>query len=58
MNEYFAQDLPYLWGDRAAWAVVANPKVQNFNNPTTPAGGKAYGMIGGSVWTTQIWKSS
>ncbi len=29
--------------------------VQNFNNPTTPAGGKAYGMIVGTIWTPQIW---
>ena len=58
INEYLAQDLPYLWGDRATWAVITHPNVQNFNNPTTPSGQKAYGMIGGSVWTTQIWKSS
>ncbi len=57
VNEYFAQDLPYLWGDRAVWAVVANPTVQNFNNPTTPTGAKAYGMIAGSIWPTQIWRS-
>ena len=58
VNQYLAQDLPYLWNDRATWAVIAYPKVQNFNNPTTPSGQKAYGMIGGSVWTTQIWKTS
>ena len=57
VNEYFAQDLPYLWADRAVWAVVAHPTVQNFNNPTTPSGAKAYGMIGGSIWPTQIWLS-
>ena len=28
---------------------------QNFNNPTTPDGGKAYGMIVGTIWTPQIW---
>ena len=58
VNQYLAQDLPYMWNDRATWAVIAYPKVQNFNNPTTPSGQKAYGMIGGSVWTTQIWKTS
>ncbi|HLX87769.1 MAG TPA: ABC transporter substrate-binding protein [Acidimicrobiales bacterium] len=52
------QDLPYIWLDRAIWAIVANSKVQNFNNPTTPAGGKAYGMIVGTIWTPQIWLSS
>jgi len=57
INEYLAQDLPYLWADRATWAVVGAPKVQNFNNPTTPAGAPAKGMIGGSVWPTQIWLS-
>jgi peptide/nickel transport system substrate-binding protein len=57
VNEYFAQDLPYLWGDRAVWAAVAHPTVQNFNNPTTPTGARAYGMIAGSIWPTQIWRS-
>jgi peptide/nickel transport system substrate-binding protein len=57
VNEYFAQDLPYLFTDRATWAIVAHPDVQNFNNPTTPEGKKAYGMIGGSIWPTQIWRS-
>ncbi|MGH9092003.1 MAG: ABC transporter substrate-binding protein [Acidimicrobiales bacterium] len=57
INEYFAQDLPYLWADRAVWAVVAHPTVQNFNNPTTPSGAKAYGFIGGTIWPTQIWRS-
>jgi len=51
-------DLPYIWQDRATWAVVARPNVQNWNNPLTPEGAKAYGMIVGTIWTPQIWKSS
>ena len=35
----------------------ATPTVQNFNNPTTPQGQPAFGMIGGSIWPTQIWIS-
>lgn len=57
VNKRLAIDLPYLWTDRAVWAVVGNPNVQNFNNPTTPQGQAAFGMIGGSVWPTQIWIS-
>jgi peptide/nickel transport system substrate-binding protein len=57
VNKRLALDLPYLWTDRAVWAVVGDPKVQNFNNPTTPQGAPAYGMIGGSIWPTQIWIS-
>jgi len=49
------KDLPYIWNDRATWAIVSAPKVQNFNNPTTPAGGKAFGMIVGTIWASQIW---
>jgi ABC-type transport system substrate-binding protein len=49
------KDLPYIWNDRATWSIIAASSVQNFNNPTTPAGGKAYGMIVGTVWTPQIW---
>jgi ABC-type transport system substrate-binding protein len=57
VNKRLALDLPYLWTDRAVWAVVGDPTVQNFNNPTTPQGQAAFGMIGGSIWTTQIWIS-
>ncbi len=57
VDQRFAVDLPYIWNDRAVWAVVAYPKVQNFNNPTTPTGAKAYGLIAGSIWPTQIWLS-
>jgi peptide/nickel transport system substrate-binding protein len=53
--ERFAVDLPYIVYDRAVWAIIANSKVQNFNNPTTPAGAPAYGMIVGTVWPAQIW---
>jgi peptide/nickel transport system substrate-binding protein len=49
------KDLPYIWNDRATWAIVSASNVQNFNNPTTPAGGKAYGMIVGTIWSPQIW---
>jgi ABC-type transport system substrate-binding protein len=57
VNKRLGLDTPYLWLDRAVWAVVGNPKVQNFNNPTTPQGQQAFGMIGGSIWPTQIWIS-
>ena len=57
VNKRLAVDLPYLWLDRAVWAVISEPSVQNFNNPTSPQGQPAYGMIGGSVWPTQIWIS-
>ncbi len=57
VNKRLALDLPYLWTDRAVWAVIGDPTVQNFNNPTTPQGAPAYGMIGGSIWPTQIWIS-
>lgn len=57
VNECLAQDLPYLWSTRAVWAIIAHPTVQNFNNPTTPTGAKAYGFLGGSIWPTQIWLS-
>jgi ABC-type transport system substrate-binding protein len=57
VNQRLAVDLPYLWADRAIWAVISTPSVQNWNNPTTPSGAPAFGMIGGSIWPTQIWIS-
>jgi peptide/nickel transport system substrate-binding protein len=57
VNQRLALDLPYLWTDRAIWAVVSTPSVQNWNNPKTPSGAPAFGMIGGQIWPTQIWIS-
>ncbi len=55
VNKRLAIDLPYLWTDRAVWAVIGKPNVQNFNNPKSPSGQNAFGLIGGSIWPTQIW---
>jgi len=57
VNKRLGLDMPYLWTDRAVWAVIGDPTVQNFNNPTTPQGQPAFGMIGGSIWPTQVWIS-
>jgi peptide/nickel transport system substrate-binding protein len=55
LNQRLAIDLPYLWQDRAVWAVISTPQVQNWANPKSPSGASAFGMIGGSIWPTQIW---
>ncbi len=57
INQYLAEDIPYLWLARDTWCVVANPNVQNFANPTTPKGTKAIGFDEGVLWPTQIWMS-
>jgi peptide/nickel transport system substrate-binding protein len=57
VNEYLAQDIPYLWLCRDTWAVVANPNVQNFANPTTVQGSKAIAYDEGVLWPAQIWIS-
>ncbi len=57
VNQSLAQDIPYLWLARDTWAVVANPKVQNFANPKTLQGSKAVAFDEGVLWPTQIWVS-
>jgi peptide/nickel transport system substrate-binding protein len=57
INQYLAEDIPYLWLARDTWAVIANPKVQNFANPTTLTGAKAVAFDEGVLWPTQIWVS-
>jgi len=57
INQYLAEDIPYLWLVRDTWAVIANPKVQNFANPTTLQGSKAVAFDEGVLWPTQIWVS-
>jgi ABC-type transport system substrate-binding protein len=55
INQYLAEDIPYVWFARDTWAVIANPKVQNFANPTTVQGTKAVPFDEGVLWPTQIW---
>jgi ABC-type transport system substrate-binding protein len=55
INQYLAEDMPYMWLARDTWAVVANPKVQNFANPTTLSGKKAVAFDEGVFWPTQVW---
>ncbi|HWD56169.1 MAG TPA: ABC transporter substrate-binding protein [Acidimicrobiales bacterium] len=55
INQYLAQDVPYLWLARDTWAVVADPKVQNFTNPKTLSGTKAVAFDEGVLWPTQMW---
>jgi ABC-type transport system substrate-binding protein len=55
INQYLGEDIPYIYADRDTWAVIANPKVQNFANPTTPDGSKAIAFDEGVLWPTQIW---
>ncbi len=58
VGRLMGSDIPYVWTDRTVWSIGAQPKVQNWNNPTTPAGKPAFGMITGAIWPTQIWLSS
>jgi peptide/nickel transport system substrate-binding protein len=58
VSTLLARDIPYVWADRSTWAFAAHASVENFNHPTTPAGGRAFGQIGGSIWPTQIWLNS
>jgi peptide/nickel transport system substrate-binding protein len=55
INQYLAEDIPYLWLARDTWAVIANPKVQNFANPKTLTGANAIAFDEGVLWPTQIW---
>jgi peptide/nickel transport system substrate-binding protein len=55
INQYLAEDIPYLWLARDTWAVIANPKVQNFANPKTLTGTEAVPFNEGVLWPTQIW---
>jgi peptide/nickel transport system substrate-binding protein len=55
VGRLMGSDIPYLWTSRNVWAVAAQPRVANFNNPTTPAGSAAFGLISGAVWPAHIW---
>ncbi len=57
VGKLMGSDIPYIWTARAVWSIGAQAKVENWNNPTTPAGKPAFGMITGAIWPTQIWLS-
>lgn len=54
LGEYLAQDIPYTWLGTGLYALVANPKVQNFVNPVAPNGTHLIGPTS-NVFPTQIW---
>ena len=58
VDRLMGTDIPYIWYDRTVWAIGAQPQVENFANPTTPAGGQAFALIQGAIWPTQIWLNS
>jgi ABC-type transport system substrate-binding protein len=58
VGKLMGSDIPYIWTDRTVWSCGAQPKVENFNNPTAPSGAKAFGFVTGAVWPTQIWLNS
>lgn len=53
----FAVDLPYIYTDRDVWYIAAQKNVENWNNPTTPAGARGLTMLSGIIWPTEIWLS-
>jgi peptide/nickel transport system substrate-binding protein len=58
VGKLMGSDIPYLWNARTVWSVGAQPQVENFNNPTVPDDGSAFGFITGAIWPTQIWLNS
>ena len=57
VGRLMGSDIPYVWTARSVWSIGAQAHVQNWNNPTTPAGAPAFGMITGAIWPTRIWLS-
>jgi peptide/nickel transport system substrate-binding protein len=58
VSRLLGADIPYVWYDRTTWAIGAESKVENFANPSGPNGSKAFALIGGAIWPTQIWLNS
>ena len=57
VNERIGADIPYVFLDRATWALISKPNVQNWANPKAPNGKAALGQDGGDWWPTQVWIS-
>jgi peptide/nickel transport system substrate-binding protein len=54
----FGADCGYIWAAEDVWSIGARNNVQNFDNPTTPTGQAALGMLSGIIWPTEIWKTA
>ncbi len=50
-----AVDLPYLWINRSVSAVIASPRVENFNATTFPDGSPGEGVSGGTFRFSTTW---
>ena len=58
VSKLMGQDIPYVWTDRSTWSVGRPGQGGELRQPVHPAGGKAFPLIGGSIWPTQIWLNS
>ena len=59
VNKLMGSDIPYIWYDRTVWAIGAQPKVQNFDQPhRLRQAGRPSPSSAASIWPTQIWLSS
>lgn len=63
VQRYINEDIPYIWYDRAQWAIVAQNDVRGITNgplpdgtPANPMGGP--GGFGGITFLTQTWLAS
>ena len=57
VNKRLAVDLPYLWTGPGRLGRHRRPRRAELQQPDHAAGPAAFGMIGGSIWPTQIWIS-
>ncbi len=55
LDDRLAVDLPYIYMARDVWYLAATKSLQNWNNPTSPAGKRGLSFLGGTTWPTELW---
>jgi peptide/nickel transport system substrate-binding protein len=60
VEQLINDDVPYIWLDRAEWAVIAKPNVRGITNGPLPSGSAAFpiggpGGFGSVTFLTQTW---
>ena len=58
VQDYLAEDIPYVWLYHTQISVVAAPSLVNVVNYTLPTGQKGIELQGGSHPLYQVWRRS
>jgi peptide/nickel transport system substrate-binding protein len=55
VQQAFAEQMPYLWMQRAEWRLASNPRVHDAHSVSLPDGRPARALVAGTLRLTETW---